>query len=347
MRLDPEDAKKVRRFSDELGTVRIGAPSGLQALARELRLWFDFERFLVYAPCFAGDHLELDLVGADGFRGGEINAFASMFASAPFRFGYYDPLRPEPWQRNRVWRMSDLERRLGPPSEALQTLHRRMGVDQMDQLRSVLCEGRTLLAWFGGLAHREFTARDKARLAALIPAARRRLCLDRHIAQGAINETALAVALEAIPGPALLVSSGGRVLQANTAARMLLETDRVGTTALLLASLRERKRSATTPTGVVRLTRLEIQSAREHWLAVFSTVTPDPATRRATAKRRWPLTNRQLDVLELLARGLSNRAISISLGCAEGTAELHVSAVLARMGAESRSEAAAKFWTEL
>lgn len=40
-----------------------------------------------------------------------------------------------------------------------------MGAADMDQLRSLACQGRALLAWFEGLAHPEFTPRDKCRRA--------------------------------------------------------------------------------------------------------------------------------------------------------------------------------------
>lgn len=347
MRLDPDDERSVRRFSDALCTIRIGRSSTWQEVSGELRRWLGFDRFLVYAPAFAVDHLELEVVASDGFSKLALGEFGVMLATSPFRFGYYDPLRPEPWQRDRVWRMSDLGRKMGPPTKSLQDLHRRMGVAEMDQLRSLVCEGRTLLAWFGGLARREFTARDKARLAALIPAARSRLAVDRHVARGSATEAALAVAMETIPAPALVVGKQGRPLLANSAGRELFEAERAAVTGQLQAALRARKKCSTDDTGCIALTRLDVHGAGEHWLAVFPREPRDPARLRAAAMRRWPLTERQLDVLQLLARGLTNRAISITLGCAEGTAELHVSAVLARMGAESRAEAVAKFWTEL
>jgi DNA-binding NarL/FixJ family response regulator len=51
------------------------------------------------------------------------------------------------------------------------------------------------------------------------------------------------------------------------------------------------------------------------------------------------LTRRQRDVLALVGEGKSNREIAEALGIAEGTAKLHVSAVLKRLGARNRTEA--------
>ena len=51
------------------------------------------------------------------------------------------------------------------------------------------------------------------------------------------------------------------------------------------------------------------------------------------------LTPRETDVLALLARGLSNRQMATELGVSLRTVEGHVSAMLAKLGATSRTEA--------
>ncbi|MFF5932583.1 response regulator [Streptomyces sp. NPDC012508] len=52
------------------------------------------------------------------------------------------------------------------------------------------------------------------------------------------------------------------------------------------------------------------------------------------------LTGRELDVLRLLSRGLTNHDIAAELGTTEGTVKGYVSAVLAKLGADSRVQAA-------
>lgn len=52
-----------------------------------------------------------------------------------------------------------------------------------------------------------------------------------------------------------------------------------------------------------------------------------------------PLTDRELDVLRLIAGGLPNKAIALRLGISEHTVKFHVGAILTRLGAASRSEA--------
>ena len=58
------------------------------------------------------------------------------------------------------------------------------------------------------------------------------------------------------------------------------------------------------------------------------------------------LTPREQEVLELLAEGRSNREIAAKLFIAPKTASVHVSNILAKLGASSRTEAAAIAYRE-
>ena len=64
--------------------------------------------------------------------------------------------------------------------------------------------------------------------------------------------------------------------------------------------------------------------------------------RAATRANLRGLTNRELEVLSLLAEGLSNSQIAKRLSTSSKTIEHHVSAVLAKLNARSRAEAARK-----
>jgi DNA-binding NarL/FixJ family response regulator len=55
-----------------------------------------------------------------------------------------------------------------------------------------------------------------------------------------------------------------------------------------------------------------------------------------------PLTPREVEVLQLVAEGLTNRRIGERLGISEHTAKFHVNAILGKLGAQSRSEAVAQ-----
>ena len=52
-----------------------------------------------------------------------------------------------------------------------------------------------------------------------------------------------------------------------------------------------------------------------------------------------PLTPRELEVLELMAKGLANREIALALGISSHTAKFHVARILEKAGAATRTEA--------
>jgi DNA-binding NarL/FixJ family response regulator len=54
------------------------------------------------------------------------------------------------------------------------------------------------------------------------------------------------------------------------------------------------------------------------------------------------LTPRELEVLQLLAEGLSNKAIAYRLDISEHTVKFHVNAIMSKLGAQSRTEAAVR-----
>jgi DNA-binding NarL/FixJ family response regulator len=74
---------------------------------------------------------------------------------------------------------------------------------------------------------------------------------------------------------------------------------------------------------------------------IESYVDKKAAPRRSRALRRLAaLSDRELEVLRLLADGGSNREIAAALYLAEGTVKNHVTNVLAKLGARDRTQAA-------
>jgi len=75
-------------------------------------------------------------------------------------------------------------------------------------------------------------------------------------------------------------------------------------------------------------------------LVVVDEALAEPWRRRgAAAGTLDALTPREREALDLLAQGLSNRRVAERLGISERTAKFHVNAILAKLGAESRTEA--------
>ncbi|MES2569921.1 MAG: response regulator transcription factor [Verrucomicrobiota bacterium] len=63
--------------------------------------------------------------------------------------------------------------------------------------------------------------------------------------------------------------------------------------------------------------------------------------RLADRRHRKALSHRELEVLTLLRRGLSNKEIGVALGVSEHTGKAHVKAILAKLSAADRAEAVA------
>ena len=76
----------------------------------------------------------------------------------------------------------------------------------------------------------------------------------------------------------------------------------------------------------------EVHAGKHH-------VSPDIDRRLSENSRRRQLTERELEVLDCVRRGLSNKDISIALTISEHTAKTHVKAILQKLDAADRTEA--------
>lgn len=91
--------------------------------------------------------------------------------------------------------------------------------------------------------------------------------------------------------------------------------------------------------------RLGARALREdaQLLAARARLSLDPGEPAAppAPEPAFGLTGRERDVLRLVARGRTNRAIAEELFISPKTASVHVSRILTKLGASSRTEAAA------
>lgn len=69
-----------------------------------------------------------------------------------------------------------------------------------------------------------------------------------------------------------------------------------------------------------------------------------PCDRLEVMGGRWALTPRQREVLSLVVKGHANKEVASALGCSLRTVELHVSALLEKTAADSRTELLARFF---
>ncbi|MFX1681118.1 response regulator transcription factor [Mitsuaria sp. CC2] len=87
-------------------------------------------------------------------------------------------------------------------------------------------------------------------------------------------------------------------------------------------------------------TASELLIAVDALAAGRSYVCAEVAQRVAANFSREPLTTREETVLQLLARGQCNKSIATNLGIAPGTVKSHVKAILGKLAASTRTEAA-------
>ena len=104
---------------------------------------------------------------------------------------------------------------------------------------------------------------------------------------------------------------------------------RIGVAGILPRSVRARQLRAALPAAAAGLMVTDPALTNPLRMPSSSFVLPLPE----------PLTPRGQEVLNLLAEGLTNRAIGVRLGISENTAKFHVQAVLGRLGVSSRTEA--------
>ncbi len=73
--------------------------------------------------------------------------------------------------------------------------------------------------------------------------------------------------------------------------------------------------------------------------ALLERVTPAAGVDALREPLAEPLTAREIEVLQLMAEGLSNRAIALRLGISVHTVKFHINAILGKLNAGSRTEA--------
>lgn len=115
----------------------------------------------------------------------------------------------------------------------------------------------------------------------------------------------------------------------------LLPAIEAGAAGYLLKNVRPQELARAVRSAHAGEAMLDPAAAARLVAAVAQGATPAPT-------RPERLTKREQEVLELLARGRSNKRIAFELGIAEKTVKAHVGRLLAKLGVADRTEAAVK-----
>jgi DNA-binding CsgD family transcriptional regulator len=134
----------------------------------------------------------------------------------------------------------------------------------------------------------------------------------------------LDVALDALRVPALVVGRRGEIVCSNAPARAL-----IGDAPQVVCWWPDAATTAEYPGRTWEVTPISKAGLPDWSLVILRTLDAPP-------RRRWNLTSRQSEVLELVARGMTNARIAATLGIRLGTVEFHISRIFDRVGVNSR-----------
>jgi DNA-binding CsgD family transcriptional regulator len=342
------DVSGIEAFERGLADVRLDDASGWEDLMAGLLDFSDAAFTAVYRVAHVDGDLAVEFLRGAGrtppdspvpFR----DALRDYFLANGRPAVLYEPQPPDRCQRNRVLCPTTL---MAPDADLethpATTFGRTWGFHPDGQVRALLCDGPLLLGWFGGAWPVTEVRRATGILKALVPAVRERLLTDRALGHGPLLTAALDATLEALGVAAYIVRRQAGRLEievANTAGAAALDRDPVGSRKELGLAF-----SAPSCCSRFRIQHLVGRGLPAEYYLVMEHRPVGPGLRARAASDRFGFTPRQSAVLELLLLGHTNRTISELLGCAEGTVELHVSAMLDKCGADTRSQLAARIW---
>lgn len=326
MVLDERDEKACAAASEEIRAVRLGEGLFPVRLQHHVLPLLGASCSVMYSLRSVDDAVEADqLTTATPVKVELAREVIDSNLKAHGRQGPFIQLRPAARQRNRALLFHQLVRdRAKLRVTARQAGLYRVGLEGLDQVRMLVCEGPTLKAFVGVYRAEPFGARHSELLSRLQPAFLERARLSSVLPQAELSLAALDIVFENTASATGLVDPRGRVMMGNA---RLLANALTWRQTLRAAIAGDRSSFAATPVDAVGFPR--------HYLVREvdggARVTPAFA-------RKHGLTPRETEVLEHLVAGRSNAAIAALLVCSVRTAETHVSNLLAKTQVGSRTE---------
>lgn len=340
-RLNANDARRVGELGRSLETWTVGEPPVLGSFMPALRDLLGAQRTIAYTVGREGAAFSVSALEASGIDAMECRRiFDGWLKAQSGPWTGFNPERPEPAQRNVALGLGQVFRMIGTSKRPVSDeMFPKLGMGGWDQMRTLICDGPSLLSWIGGFRPETFRERERLLLVRLIPVLQARLRLERQLGDAAVTTAAIPAAMQAISTAAFIVSASGDVRHANSAGAQLLQQQKE---AIQWLSNDVKTSSA----RKFALTKLIVRGAPEHFLAVLHRPARDPTRCLTAAVQRWQLTKKQSEVLRWLIHGAANKTVAAALDCAEGTIELHVTALMAKVQVKTRAELVAKFWVE-
>lgn len=335
VKLTSDAEQGLRIVDDLLGSYSLDADN-LRGAIEALREVVDTEKIFLYSVGQRGDGDDVTvtrdlLVGnASVPAWGEV--LDAYMVGRGVQWAGYSAVRPESAQRDVVLTASEIDVLTQGKSCAIRAeLSPRLGVADDDCMRVLVCDGSNMLASLSCLQPTPIAERQRMLLDRVVPGLRRRLEFDRMVAQASLADSAIVVALDAIPGAAWLVGPNREIRYANAAGRARLDSDRTCTYDALIAA-------TIAPTASSQFKVATVRTATSATHIVVENADPSAgANDIVAAVKRLGLTPAQGRVFEQVVGGSSNATIAAELGVAERTVEAHVTAVLVKAQVSSRA----------
>ncbi|HTZ60960.1 MAG TPA: response regulator transcription factor [Acidobacteriaceae bacterium] len=146
-------------------------------------------------------------------------------------------------------------------------------------------------------------------------------------------------------GPDAIVIAEGEAFLSRAGNRSALQEVFAGTPTVLLATqataaiARSAARLNIFSVLPLQVTAHQLVTALSATADGFAVTLPRRPTPSEAIRVREELTAREVEVLRLMARGQTNKQVAARLNISEHTAKFHVSSVLAKLGARTRTEA--------